>query len=304
MRVTMSMLSERLRTGLITSSDRLLQAQNAATTGKRILTPSDDPIGTGKSIGLRSALASIQQYGRNIDVAKSQLSVTSSALDSIVGSVQELRTLALSAANPALTTEARNNLAVQIDNIAKTLANTGNTQHMGKYIFAGSLNHTQPIMENGAGAPPYIYQGDSTQLSIRIGPGSYVSASVTGDAVFNMGSTSAPGAPDIFTTISNLRDAVAAGDVSAVSAQLVDIDANLSNVIAVRSQVGERLRRLDLSSETLLDTRMSTEGLLSQNEDTDLAEAMVNLRIRENVYQAAISVAGRLLSVSLAETMR
>ena len=175
---------------------------------------------------------------------------------------------------------------------------------MGKYIFSGSLSNTQPIIENGAGTPPYIYQGDSNQMAIRIGPGSSVQAGVTGDAVFNMGSVSAPGSPDIFTTIQNLRDAVLAGDVTAMSAQITDIDANLSNAISIRSQVGEKLRRLDLSSDGLADSKLNVSELLSKNEDADMAEALVALRVRENVYQAAISTAGRLLDVSLADFLQ
>ena len=304
MRVTMSMLSERVRSNLIASSDQLLRAQNMVTTGKRISTPSDDPIGTGKSLSLRSALSSIEQYTRNIDVAQSQLTVTSAALDSVVNSVQQLRTLAISAASPALTTPARANLATQIEQIGKTLAGTGNTLHMGKYIFSGSLSNTQPIIENGAGTPPYIYQGDSNQMAVRIGPGSSVQVGVTGDAVFNMGSVSVPGSPDIFTTVQNLRDAVLAGDVTAMSAQITDIDANLSNTISIRSQVGEKLRRLDLSSDGLADSELNLSELLSKNEDADMAEALVALRVRENVYEAAISTAGRLLDVSLADFLQ
>ena len=304
MRVTMSMLSERLRLNLMTSCDELLKAQHTATTGKRISTPSDDPIGAGKSLSLRSVLSSIDQYARNVDVANSQLSVTSAAMDSVVASVQQLRSLALSAASPALTTEARSNLAIQIDQIAKTLATTGNMQHMGKYIFAGSRSDAAPIVENPAGTPPYLYQGDSSQMSIRVGADSYVAVNVTGDRVFNIGSISAPGAPDIFTTIGTLRDAVLAADITTISAQLGDIDLNLSNMIATRSQVGERLRRLDQSREALLDAKTSASELLSLNEDADLAEALVALRVRENVYEAAIGTATRLLSVSLAEMLK
>jgi flagellar hook-associated protein 3 FlgL len=304
MRVTMSMLSERIRSNLMASSDQLLRAQNVVTTGKRISTPSDDPIGTGKSLSLRSALASIEQYSRNTDIAQGQLSVTSAALDSVVGSVQQLRTLAISAASPAITTEARVSLAAQIEQIGKTLANTGNTLHMGKYIFSGSLSNTQPIIENVAGSPPYLYQGDSNRLNIRIGPGSLVQAGVTGDVVFNMGGVSAPGAPDVFTMIRDLRDAVLAGDVAAMSGEISDIDANLGNAISIRSQVGETLRRLDLNSDALADSKINTSELLSRNEDADMAEALVALRVRENVYQAAISTAGRLLDITLADFLQ
>jgi flagellar hook-associated protein 3 FlgL len=89
-----------------------------------------------------------------------------------------------------------------------------------------------------------------------------------------------------------------------MSAELTNIDKNLSNAISINSQVGEKLRRLDLSSDSLADTKLNVSELLSKNEDADMAEALVALRVRENVYQAAISTAGRLLDISLADFLQ
>jgi flagellar hook-associated protein 3 FlgL len=257
----------------------------------------------GRALNLRSVLSSIDQFTRNSGVARDQLTVTSSALDNVVSSLQELRRLALSGGSASLTDEARTSIAAQVRSVGETMASTGNTRHMGKYIFSGSLSDTQPIIEN-AGVPPYLYQGNDDKLNVRIGMGMYATANVTADRIFNIGGVAVPTSPDVFTVVEEVATAVQNGDVSGLSSLLTDIDANLNNAIAVRSQVGEQLQRLESTETALADAKMSTTELLSQTEDADLAEALIALSTRQNVYQAAISTASRLLSISLSDFLQ
>ena len=304
MRITLGMLTNQVRLNLRSSAERLLEAQDRASSGKRIRRPSDDVPGVGRAIGLRSALASIEQFGRNSDVASSQLALTSTALDSAVTAVQDARRLALSAASSTLTEEARDAIAAQLDTIMEQLVATANTQHLGKYIFAGGLSETKPIVPNAAGGPPYSYQGDAGRFAVQVSPGVYITANVTGDVVFNMGGAGAPGAPDVFAVVQTLKEKVLAGDVEQISAQITEIDANLNNLIAVRSQVGGRLSRLESSKEALADSKVKAMDLLSKTEDADLTEAIVELQTRQNVYQAAIATASRILQISLADFLK
>ncbi len=301
MRITLGMLTDRVRTNLLASSERLMEAHEVASSGKRIQRPSDDIAGTSRSITLRSALASIEQFDRNAGLASSHLAMTSSALDTVVSALQEVRLRALEAANSIMTDEAWTATATQLDRITQDIVGAANTQHLERYIFSGSLSDTKPIIENVAGPPPYIYQGDGEQFSIRVGPETSIPVSVTGDMVFNMGGAAVPTSPDVFSTIEALKEKVLARDVTGISDQIADIDANMNNVIAIRSQVGARLNRLETSNDMLLDSKLDVAGLLSQTEDADLAEAIVELRTRENVYEAAIATASRILEISLAD---
>ncbi|MHB1190775.1 MAG: flagellin, partial [Armatimonadota bacterium] len=79
---------------------------------------------------------------------------------------------------------------------------------------------------------------------------------------------------------------------------------NLNNVIAVRSQMGGRLNRLESTNNMLLDLKLSMSNLLSETEDADLAEAILDLRTQENVYQAAAATAGRVLDISLVNYLK
>lgn len=299
MRVTLGMLTNSIRSSLLSSAENLMRSQQIASSGKRISRPSDDVVGTGRSLSMRSALASIDQYDRNSSVAGSELSIASSALDSLVSAVQEVRSVAVTAANASLTDEARAALAAKLDGLMTRVEQIANTQNAGRYIFAGSKCDTPPITWN-ADHSTHDYVGDNSPLSIRVGPGTSICVGVSGEALLNMGGASVPGVPNLFETIYNLKQEVAAGDVSAISARLADIDKNLQNVISWDSQIGARLNQLDSNTSALLDSKTSLRELLSQVEDADLADAVIQLQTRQNIYQSAIATANQILGMSLA----
>lgn len=303
MRITLGMLNESVRTNLMQSTYRLMDAQDTASSGKKIHRPSDDIPGVGRSLDLRSTISSIEQFERNSGMANSQLSVTSSTLTSIINALQSVRSLATRAANDTLSEEALSGIASQLEGISGELAGLANTQHLGKYIFSGTLSDTAAIEVTG-GDPPCVYNGNSEQTSVQVAPGTYSTVTVTGDMIFNMGGAAAPDTPDVFETIKLLKDAVLAGDVSAISANLKDVQRNLDNVNGIRSQVGAWLNRLGSTTDALAESKVKMKEMLSQTEDVDLAEAVLELRTRENAYQVAISVSGRVLQTSLADFLR
>jgi len=294
------MLTDRIRVNLMASSERLLEAQDKASSGKRIHRPSDDVPGTARSIDLRSVLASVEQFTRNSGIAASHLSVTSSALDQIVSKLQNVRSLALQAASSAGSEEARSAITSQLTRISAELVGISETQHLGGYIFSGSQTKTPPLAA-APGMPPYTYQGDGSQFNIQVSPGTYITTNVTADMVFNLGGAAVADTADVFEMIEILKENVAAGDVQAISDQLAEIDANLNNVIAIRSHVGGRLARLESTDQGLLDCKVRVSELLSKTEDADLAEAVLELKTQENIYQAAVATASRILGISLVD---
>ena len=300
MRITLGMMTGRIRANLAADTQRLIEAQDRASSGKRIHRPSDDVPGVGRAISLRSVLASVDQFDRNSNIAGNLLSVTNDALNSVVTRLQDVRRLALTAASSSINNEARVAIAAQLDTIGVELQSVANTQYLGRYVFSGSLSNTEAVVPNGAGSPPYIFQGDNAGFDIQVAPGTSATANVTADMILNMGGVAVPASPDVFSTLQALKNNILAGDVDAVSGQLAEIDAELGNVVAVRSQIGGRIRRLESTNEALLDSKLKIMDLLSKTEDADLVEAMLDLRTRENVYQAALGAAARIMDISLA----
>ncbi len=304
MRITLGMILDGVRHGVMNSADRLLEAQDRATTGKRISRPSDDVPGIGRALTYRSAIATIEQFKRNADIANSQMSMTCATLDSIVDELQGVWKAALQAGGPATNGPALDALAMQLEESMKSLGSLANTQHLGKYIFAGSDSTNPPFSIDPNAAPPCTYNGDSTAFVIQVAPGIYLPSTVTGDELFNVGGSSVAGTPDVFTTLQELRDLVKSGDVTNISAKIEDVKKNLDNIVSMRSQIGARMKQLDSNQSTLMDSKIKMQILLSETEDADMAEELIELMTRQNVYQAAIATASRVLQTSLTDFLK
>ena len=152
MRVTLGMLTGQIRTNLNNNTAAMLDAQDRLSSGKRIRKPSDDIPGTARSLSLRSSISSVEQFSRNSEFAKDQLSITSSALDQAANAMKRARDKALLAANSATTPESRAGIATEIQTISDELLGIANTQYLGRYIFAGSKSDTKPVDTNAAKA--------------------------------------------------------------------------------------------------------------------------------------------------------
>ena len=304
MRITFNMLSRGVLSDITTSSQRLLEAQNRASSGKRILKPSDDVSGTGRALNLRSTISDIEQFLQNADVVKSQLMVTTSAMDTVVRAVQRVETIAQTAATSTVSDDGQQALISELDELSKSIAAASNTQYNGKYVFSGSLTDQQPLTPMAVPPPSYTYAGNNTRISVQVSPWTSIETNVIANAVLNMDGTTVPTTTDLFSTIQAVKDAIQAGTLSAVSQQLNDIKAHRVNVVTIRSEIGGRIVTLESSSDSLADSKLTLLDLQSKTEDADMAEAILDLQTRQNMYQAAISTASHVLSLSLADYLK
>lgn len=305
MRITLGMTSNLMKSNLFNSGEDVLNAQNVASTGKRIHVPSDDVPGTGRVMQYRSMEADIDQYSRNCDIASSQLTASNAAMNTIVTNMQQIRTLALQASTSTLDDQSRSTILSQIDALNTQIVSAANTQNLGRYIFAGTRSNVAPIAANPvAGPQPYAYYGDSNPFNVQVTAGVSVGTTVNGDSLFNMGGMAMNGTPDLFSAIKATRDAVASGSVSSASNSVTNIDANLNNVIGIRSQVGARLQRVESTKSMLDDSKLRIQTLRSNTEDVDISSAIIDLQTKQNAYQAAIATASKSLQMSLVDYMK
>jgi len=304
MRISLNMMHSQVLDGLMSDADKLSEAQNRASTGKQILKPSDDPMGAARAMNLRSSLSQLDQMSRNTSAVKNQLGLTDNALKTIASQLSTVRRLAVQAGNAALSTPERNAILVQLDEVSTQLVNAGNVQYDGKYILAGNETRTAPIAKNPGGAPPYAYNGDTGTQSVYIAPGITIASNITGDKVFNMGGSADPNTPDVFKMIADLKENILNDNTDAVSKSISSIDTNLTNVNAIRTQVGARINRIDDTANQLADTKLNMKSMLSDTEDVDLAQAITDVQVRTNAYQAAIATAQKVFSLSLSDYLK
>jgi len=65
--------------------------------------------------------------------------------------------------------------------------------------------------------------------------------------------------------------------------------------------MGTRMSRLELIETRLTDDRVSYTKLLSENEDVDYMEAMMNLNIATSIYEASLNAGANIMKITLAD---
>jgi len=295
-------LSRQIQTSLMymdVASNRLVESQTRAVSGKRILRPSDDVPGTNRGLTLRSAINTNDQFTNNIVVSTPLVAATDNAIADIIDAVKSVRDIAVAAATPDVTGSAKTSYLAQLDDILGQMVDVANTKHLDQYVFSGTATTTPPLRAQ-SGSQPYAYAGNSGVRRTQVLQWVTLPVNIPGDRLFNFDGSAGNGTTDVFTMVTRLRDAVASGSAKDISGQLDNVDANLDNLLTCSAQLGSWAARMERAEEVLGDTKVRLQEMLSDTEDIDLPQAVVALKTQENVYQAALAISGRMLDLSLA----
>lgn len=160
----------------------LARTQQELSTGKRILSPADDPSGAVKVLDLQEDIRLVDQYQRNGSLAEGQLALEESTLSNVNTVLQRVRELAVQANNATQTPETRASLAVEVRARLEELVALANTRDANdEYIFAGFQAQTRPFTQVGGNV---TYGGDDGQRFLDIAAGSQVAVRDSGSRVF------------------------------------------------------------------------------------------------------------------------
>lgn len=102
----------------------------------------------------------------------------------------------------------------------------------------------------------------------------------------------------------NIIAAMNKGDHEQINQKLTDIDGVHQNIISIKAEVGAKTNRLDMTEKRLSSEKLNFETNLSQNEDVDYAELIMKTKIAETVYQASLSISGRIIQPTLMDFLR
>lgn len=413
MRITNNMLINNMTNYIGNNLTRMDSYQNQLATGKKIQVPSDDPVVAARALKLRTDVAEIDQYKKNVKDAQSWLDITEDALAKIGDVLHKARELSVQGANGTQTPSDMEKIGQEVKQLREQLLHLGNATYAGRYVFSGyktdtplvneatgqfniNVNNTENIkFEIGIGdsidvnalggdlfnngrtasttaagtltgnntiASTTITAGGNDSLQITIDgesqtvtltPGVYannaalalqiqtdvnnatttaadIAVSVVGGALqFTSGSTGPTSAISIVGTTSaaaNLGvstniagksnvgnmiqtfDALLAdlnsGNHAGVDAALARIDVDMNNLLRVRADIGARTNRVELTSNRLESDELNFTKLMSENEDVDEAETIMNLKNEENVYRASLAGGARIIMPTLMDFLR
>lgn len=465
MRVTNNMLIRTMMLNLNNNLGRMDKYQQQMATGKKIQTPSDDPIIAARSLKFRTDVSEIEQFQKNTDDAQSWLETSETAIANLGNIAQRIRDLTVQVSNGTMTTDDKQKVKAEISQLKKSIVETGNATYASRYVFAGYKTNKPPFaietvtmgsekvekltyngkflspggpvsgsiadtdiqsfyssnmdkvsgqpellmgnfngistaaplkfnitldnspiptevelpagtydisniesalqssIDTAFGAPPKkievgiedskikltVVQGDSIKISniapeplpadalnvlnlgfvngssssknekqeiiYQVGVGSSLDINVEGNEIFGRGTEG------IFETFNKLEMAIdgvteyktateSAGVITVTSQSLnmtdliADVDKDIDRLLKARADVGARCNFVELTQNRLEDDLVNFTGLMSKNEDADMAEVIMNLKNEENVYRASLSAGAKVIQPTLLDFLR
>lgn len=307
MRVTNKMVNNNLLLNLNRGMERLERINNQLGTKKKVNLPSDDPVKAGVIMRTNSSIRETEQFIRNLDAAASWLDATDVVLQDVMSVIHRARELAVAGASTHLDDSARKALADEVAQLHGNLLQLANSTHGGRYIFAGQHTDTQPfsggeVDEDSIGDVVFlggiVLSDEELSIDFEIGAGVTMGVNVIdydpkdGEKVFQ----------PLFQALQKLYGELKGQGNPDVP--LGELDAALDNVLSKVSEVGGKQNRVQLANARLGDLRLNLTKILSEEQDLDYAEAIMELKMEEFAYRTALAVGARIIQPSLVDFLR
>ena len=285
MRVANKTVYDMVKFDLARINEELNRANRVVTTGKRITDLSDDPVRLPEVLDIKSVLSNLEQLGRNIDMGRSWLATSESVLSQVQDLISDTKALCVQMVNGTISAEQRAIAAATVQNTLDEIVSLANTEVNGRYVFAGWKTDTVPFDGDGT------YNGDNHAFAIKIGNDTTVEVGSDGEAVFGT----------LFTTLSDLKDALEGNDVGGISAAMTNLDNDFDHITAKISGIGSKMVRMDMKERIFQDWTVTSTERLSKIEDADMAAAILELQSRQVVFQAALASSAMVMKLSLVD---
>ncbi len=292
-RVTQNMLTRSSLGSLQANLSRMGRLQEQLSSGRVINRPSDSPTGTTAAMRLRDDLAATQQYQRNAQDGAAWLGTIDNTLTSITDQTREARDIALQGANAgAVGQAARDALAASVDQLRTSLLADSNTTYLGRPVFGGITAGDKAYDATGTfvGTPGVVTRTVADGVKVRVDADAEAVFGSAGDTVFDH--------------LSALSTALRAGDGAGIQAGIANLNTDLDRLTTSHAEVGTRAKRVDAATQTAADVELRLKSSLSDVENADLPKVIVDLKMQETAYQAALAATSRVMQPSLLDFLR
>ena len=288
MRVTNKMMANNVTAQLFRQTEQMAKTQEYIVTGKRINRPSDDPAGIGSVLGYRKSISSLDQYNENISKAKLHIDTVDDVLAMVAGLLGEAKEIAYDTV-PSM----RSEMAEDVATIRDQVLQMANYQIDGKYLFAGDATDTQPYDSS-----TWLYNGDTGTRDTLIGENMQASVAADGSGIFG------PDLDNVFNILNDLENALNLPDPTAIEAQISRLDASIDTINTVRTRNAGVYKRLEATENHYDYFKVNLQEMLSNTEDADIAEAIVNFQVQKTTYESTLSTSSMILQKSLIDFLR
>lgn len=183
MRISTSSFYELSQAAMGSQQENLLRVQQQMGAMTKILTPSDDPIGATRALGVSQSIALNVQFAASRGQAIQTLSLEDNALQSVTSVLQDIKGLVVQAGNGTLSDADRASIATTLQSNLDQLLGLANTDDgNGQFLFAGFKSVSPPFIKQVDGS--VMYAGDQGQRLMQVDVSRQMAGTDDGRSIF------------------------------------------------------------------------------------------------------------------------
>lgn len=240
-------------------------------TGNRIVSVGDDPIGISKTAELEIVIEANKTASSNIKLGNELVTLAEQSEDLVTENLQRIRDLCVQAANETLTSSDKDSI---LDEIKKRLAQIDYISETTNFN-----NHT-------------LLDGSCSGLTLQIGI-TTGDTLILGDGLINVHASQLGGDIRLDNTVTG-----SSWTTTDILSYIDKLDLSINQIIESQAYLGGYTNRLEgafNSTETMNTSLYSSKSVIA---DTDTAEASANIVRYQILQQASISVLVQTNNVS------
>ena len=289
MRVTDKSIANNNLIAMQRNLERLAKLQQEASSGLKINSPGDDPVGAQKALQLQGTLSDNTQYARNIVTGTAWLGQADNAMSTMGDVVSRAHEIAMQMSTGTMSADNRNAAVSEVTQLTAQMVQLGNTQVGGKYIFGGFNNDTPPFDATGA------FTGTDDAVNVQVGKNSQVAMNYSGGKLLN----GTAGGVDVFAELQNLSTALSTNNQSGLQGSLTTLDAAQTQIVTARADMGSRMVRVENATTTLDSMNVTLNADLSGTQNADIIKTYTDLTSQQTAYQASLTATSKISQLSL-----
>lgn len=193
MRISTSQIYDSGVLGIQRGQTALYKLQNQISSGRRVLTPQDDPVAAAQALVVTQSQGVNAQHADNQTKATSQLGLVDSQMTSLVTLLQSARDLIIQGGNTGtMSNSDRQSLANDMASRLSEMVGIANAKDgSGDYLFSGYQGATLPFAISAASpavppstVAPYAYSGDDGERLLQVSSSRQLAVNVPGSDLF------------------------------------------------------------------------------------------------------------------------
>jgi flagellar hook-associated protein 3 FlgL len=294
MRVTDSYRFQSLQSNVATSKKRMSKIEEMISSSKKILTPSDDPVGAATYMQLRTQNNTNIQYLKNLQHLTTLggfYETTANTVKDILISAKELATTMASDTQDATT---RRDAATKVEGLIEQLVTVGNTKVGNTYVFGGKKSNAAAFTLNEADYS-VTFNGSSDVLRVQTSSGQTEKMGISGQTFFGANGAS----NNIFAALKELKDTLESDDTTGISGSLDKINSAVDLAANNISYVGTYNNKISNLTDTLTNNNINLQTVMSDIMDVDTIQAYSDYTNLTNIYQASLTVLSKMQNMNI-----